>query len=136
MKRRLTGGCLCGAVRYDCEADPTVAVCHCKDCQKHTGSAFSVVVFVPMAGMTVTGALTDTYSTGELSGKQVRRRFCGSCGSPIFSEPEVRPGVRVIRAGTLDDTSWVNPAFHIWTASKQPWVPIPPGVPTYPKAKV
>ena len=125
--REMTGGCLCGQVRYSASADPAmVAVCHCKNCQKQTGTAFSVLVGVPKAAVSVHGNLKTFHDTGD-SGQPVDRNFCPECGSPIFSDVAVLPDLRFIKAGTLDDTSWLDPKMHVYCDSAEPCVPIPEG---------
>src|SRR5215813_12050898 len=104
--REMTGGCLCGQVRYSANADPAiVAVCHCKNCQKQTGTAFSVVVGVPKSAVSIQGTLKTFHDRGNC-GQPVDRNFCADCGSPIVSDVAVVPELRFIKAGTLDDTSW------------------------------
>jgi len=116
------GGCLCGAVRYSFEGEPAAAlVCHCTHCQKQAGSAFSTILGVPEAALTMTGQPTSYHDHGE-SGKLVERIFCGTCGSPLISKVEVAPGMVWVKAGTLDDTAVFKPSAHIWTRSKQCWV--------------
>jgi hypothetical protein len=89
----MTGGCLCGQVRYSANADPAfVGVCHCKNCQKQTGTAFSVLVGIPKSAMSVQGRVKTFHDTGD-SGQPVERNFCPECGSPIFSDVAVMPGV-------------------------------------------
>src|ERR1043166_4138790 len=83
---KITGGCLCGAVRYTAEADPTsVTVCHCLDCQKFTGSAFAALVPVSKDALTIDGALKTFSSPGD-SGNPLLRHFCPECGSSIAEE--------------------------------------------------
>ena len=119
---KIEGGCLCGKVRYSADAEPAfVGVCHCTSCQKETGTTFNVVVAIPQPALSMQGAL-KTFSARGDSGKEVHRRFCPECGSTITSEPDALPGVAIIRAGTLDDTSWVKPAMEIYCDSAQPWV--------------
>ena len=119
---KMSGGCLCGQVRYAAEAEPAfVGVCHCKNCQKQAGSAFSVVVAIPKAALSIEGTL-KTYADRGDSGKAVRRRFCPECGSPIVSEVERMPDLTIIKAGTLDDTSWLKPTMEIFCDSAEPWV--------------
>ena len=123
---KITGGCLCGAVRYVSDAEPAlVAVCHCSTCQKNTGSAFSLNIGVPSSSVSVTGKSLATYEdhTGA-SGKPFFRAFCSRCGSPIYDRGEAYSGITFIKAGTLDDPSWVKPGIHMWCADKQPWVAI------------
>jgi hypothetical protein len=124
-----TGGCLCGAVRYETPWPPLLTgVCHCRHCQKQAGTAFSVLVAVPFASLERTGELT-TYEDGSDSGNPVLRKFCGKCGSPVFSEtPDgMAQGMIFIKAGTLDEVNDLAPTLHFWTSSAQPWVPIPEG---------
>jgi hypothetical protein len=83
----IKGGCLCGAVRYTAEADPTSAtVCHCRDCQKFTGSAFAALVLATKEAVTLQGAL-KTFSSIGGSGNPILRHFCPECGSSIAEEP-------------------------------------------------
>jgi hypothetical protein len=119
---KIEGGCLCGKVRYSADVEPTfVGVCHCTNCQKGTGSAFSVVVAVPTPALTVQGTLQTFAGRGD-SGKATYRRFCPACGSALIDEAEIMPNVTMIMAGTLDDASWVKPASEIFCDSAQPWV--------------
>lgn len=122
MTTPLTGGCLCGAVRYSINAEPLMqAVCHCKNCQKQAGSAWSMIAGVPEAALTVTGE-PKTYEDHGDSGGAVLRQFCGNCGSPLFSRVASAPGLVFVKAGTLDDTSGFRPQVQVWTQSKQDWV--------------
>ena len=102
----IEGGCNCGAIRYKIDAKPVVvAQCHCKNCQRQSGSAFSVNLMVPAAAVTTSGELTTYTDTDTASGNPVYRRFCGTCGSPIFSDLAQGGGMTIVKAGTLDDTS-------------------------------
>src|SRR5579859_3643119 len=99
---RMTGGCLCGQVRYSADAEPMfTGVCHCKSCQKQSGAAFSIVVAVPQNALHIQGS-PKTYSSKGDSGKEVVARFCPNCGSTITSEPAMLPGASILRAGTLE----------------------------------
>ncbi len=119
---KMSGGCLCGKVRYKADAEPAfTGVCHCRNCQKQAGSAFSIVVAIPRAALSLEGSLKDYVDHGD-SGKRVLRRFCPECGSPIVSEAETIPDLAIIKAGTLDDASWVKPTMEIYCDSAQPWV--------------
>jgi hypothetical protein len=121
---KLDGRCLCGAITYSCDAEPVfTAVCHCKDCQRQTGTAFSIVVGVPVDALEIKGDSLATFCTlGEDHGQEVARRFCSNCGSPVVSAMAANPGVMVLKAGTLDDTSWLAPQLEVWGRSAQPWV--------------
>jgi hypothetical protein len=119
---KIEGGCVCGKVRYLADAEPTfVGVCHCKNCQKGTGTAFSVAVGLPTPTVSVQGTMHTFTGRGD-SGKATFRRFCPECGSTLINEVEALPNVTMIMAGTLDDTSWVNPGAEIFCGSGQPWV--------------
>jgi hypothetical protein len=117
----LKGGCLCGQVRYTVGEVATTAVCHCPDCQKQTGTSFSVVLAVPRASFNTQGTLSLHTTTGE-SGGAVARHFCGHCGSPIYSAVDAAPGVLFVKAGTLDDTSALKPQVEFWCDTAQPWL--------------
>jgi hypothetical protein len=119
---QMTGGCLCGKIRYSINADPVfTGVCHCSNCQKQSGSSFSIVVGVPAAAFSVQGEMKTYQDKGD-SGKAVGRLFCPDCGSPIQSDVEAMPGIAIIKAGTLDDTSSLKPGMQIFCDSAQPWV--------------
>jgi hypothetical protein len=119
---QIAGGCLCGKVRYNASGDPAfVGICHCRDCQKFTGSAFAVVVGVPKPAFSLQGKVTTYSKTGD-TGKTIERQFCPECGSSIADEASALAGVVMISSGTLDDPSWVKPAMQIYCDSAQPWV--------------
>ncbi|HUZ28816.1 MAG TPA: GFA family protein [Solirubrobacteraceae bacterium] len=121
----LTGRCLCGAVTYSVNAAPIAqAVCHCTECQRQTSSPFSVVVGVPKDDFTVSGdTLTSFETTAEDHGGKTERNFCSACGSPLFSLSPAAPDFVFIKAGSLDDSSWLEPRLEVWTRSAQPWSP-------------
>ena len=123
---KLDGGCLCGNVRYSSNAEPLMtALCHCTHCQKQSGSAYSVIVGVPMPDFSVNGDCLDSYQdTGTDSQQPVWRYFCNQCGSPIYTKADVAPTIAFIKGGTLDDPSWVQPQMNIWCSSAQSWVAI------------
>ncbi len=121
MTAPFSGGCRCGAVRYECTAEPVqVAHCHCRDCQYAAGGGYSTIAIVPKDALSVTGEVKGYELEGD-SGNIVRRQFCPTCGTPVFSEPEIAPGIKVIKAATLDDPSWLEPQAHVYVASAQPW---------------
>ncbi|MDX6583564.1 MAG: hypothetical protein QOI10_2748 [Solirubrobacterales bacterium] len=121
----ITGHCLCGAVTYTADAEPVIqAACHCTDCQRQTGNPFSVIVAVPAGAFEVEGETLATFATtGEDHGGKTERSFCSACGSPMFSVAAVAPGLIFIKAGSLDDASWLEPSVEAWTSSAQPWTP-------------
>ena len=130
-----TGGCLCGQIRYELNADPLMCVtCHCKNCQRQAGSALSIIIGVPENSVRIEGTVKTYNDTGD-SGATVRRQFCENCGSPVFTRGESPSGVMFIKAGTLDDTSGLQPTFHCYTKSKQDWLELSglPGFETVPE---
>jgi hypothetical protein len=130
---QFTGGCLCGQVRYSANAEPAFAgVCHCTHCQKQSGGAFSIVIAVPQSALTIQGQTKSYAATGD-SGKKNVSKFCPNCGSILLSEPELMPGVSILRVGTLDDTSWVKPTMEIYCDSAQHWVQLGGGMQRFPK---
>ena len=121
----ITGRCLCGGVSYSADAEPLVqAACHCTNCQRQTGNPFSVLVGVPRPALNVEGnTLASFTTTGEDHGGDTERFFCSGCGSPLYSIAAPLPDVAFIKAGSLDDASWLSPAVEVWTSSAQPWSP-------------
>jgi hypothetical protein len=121
MKLPQAGGCQCGKVRYEITQPPQlVYACHCRDCQRLTSSAFSMGIVVTESGFHLAGIEPRSLQRLADSGRTSTRWVCPECGSWIAGPP--RDGLVRVRAGTLDDTSWLRPTRHIWTRSKQPWV--------------
>ena len=120
---KIDGGCHCGFIAYEGEADPaTTAICHCTDCQKLSGSAFRTVVPVSSDTFRMSGEPTIYVKTGE-SGNKRQQAFCPRCGSPIFSaSPDDGPKVYMIRAGTIRQRDQFVPKKQVWSRSKQRWV--------------
>ena len=119
---KMTGGCLCGAISYSVDAEPMfMGVCHCKDCQRSTGSAFEPVVALPDATFSMKGS-PKSYASKGASGGAVNRSFCPECGSRLSARAETMPGVVMLLAGTMDDASQFKPAMQIFCDSAQPWV--------------
>ena len=129
----LRGGCSCGAVRYEIDAVPQAFyLCHCTECQRHTSSAFGMSLRCDPAKVTITGEM-KTISRLSESGTRRFGDFCPECGVRIQHRSENDPGRLNIKAGTLDDTSWLVPAGHIWISSKQPYVVIGEDELAYPR---
>lgn len=134
MADNFEGGCRCGAVRYTCSAEPMfTAHCHCRDCQYASGGPYSTVVGVAATALEMRGDMSS-YTVDAESGNQVTRSFCPVCGSPILSELSANPAMKVLKAGTLDDPSWLKPMMHIWTDSSQPWAETSPDLPKMAKS--
>lgn len=132
MKVPFTGGCLCGNIRYECSAEPLyMGNCHCRDCQRATGSAFAAAMLVPRNAVTIVGEVKYHEVTGD-SGSLVGRGFCPNCGSRLFSKPPM-PELFGIMAGSLDDPSEFQPKVDCYTASAQPWDYMNPDLPKFSK---
>ena len=128
---KLEGRCLCGAVTYTAQGEPLwTALCHCGNCQRQGGGAFSITVGVEEAALRVGGELREYVK--DPAG--ARRRFCPTCGTPVYNSSPSFPGVAIVMAGTLDDRSWLNPLMEVWGDSAQPWVAEVEGRPRLPRS--
>lgn len=127
--RGLTGGCACGAVRYQLEADPLIVhACHCRDCQRITGSAFVINIWIERRFVKSNGGELKSFKLTGGSGQPHEVFFCPVCGTYLWSDYHGAPGKSLfIRAGTLDTPAAVAPDVHIFTRSKLPWVRLPEG---------
>jgi len=136
------GSCLCGQVHFRILAEPGASrICWCRDCQKLAANGTVNAVF-PSEAIEVTGTLAQFIKTAD-SGNQITRRFCAQCGTQIFSDSTGRPGLTVVRLGTLDEPSAITPTANIWTASAPDWACIntsleqfqgaPPAAPVNPR---
>jgi hypothetical protein len=123
-----SGGCACEAVRYDCSTSPiTMVNCHCRDCQRASGSAYSPTVVVPTATLVLVRGTPRYHEITVANGHVARRAFCGECGTPLFASSSAHPEMTGIRAGSLDDPSWYRAERDVWTGSAQPWDMLSPG---------
>lgn len=124
-----SGGCQCGRIRYLLEGTMFgLSICHCHDCQRQSGSAFGMSLIVSSDAFEVTSGALKTFETTTDSGRTKICAFCPDCGVRICNRTESRVS---IKAGTLDDVSWLEPGAHFWVSRKQPWVQIPTGVRCY-----
>ncbi len=118
---RITGGCHCGAVKYEAEIDPaTVGLCHCLDCQVMSGSAFRATVPAKKEGFKLTGTPKVYVKTAE-SGNKRAQAFCPDCGTHLYATTVEDQKVFGIRVGTSDQRAELKPARQIWCQSAQPW---------------
>jgi len=128
----LKGGCRCGRVTFSVNADPVfVGLCHCRNCQKETGTAYSTVAGFPAPAMTVSGTTRQFDSVGD-SGKATHRRFCPECGTTITHWADIMEGLTMVNVGTLDDPASLRPTMQIYCDSALPWAVVP-GLQAFPK---
>ena len=122
MSFPMTGGCACGAVQYECSQAPMFTwKCHCRECQRSTGTGAAVNVVFEAKNVTfIKGKPREFESTGT-SGRSTFRGFCAACGSPLSARAAMFPQIHGVSAASLDDPSLATMAAHIWTASAQPW---------------
>jgi len=97
------------------------ALCHCDDCQRSSGSAFSINVGVRASDLQVEGELQTYETIGTDTHERRQRRFCPKCGSQVLTVVAETPGLVVLKAGTLDDRSWLSPRTEVWRQSAQSW---------------
>jgi hypothetical protein len=122
----LSGGCPCEAVRFQVTAMPLlVYACHCTECQRWSGSAFSLSMPVKAGSFSLTRGETQHFRRTGASGVESNYRFCGNCGGRVCGHRNSRPEIVSVRAGTLDDTSWLRPIAHVYMRSAQAWERIP-----------
>lgn len=133
MVQKLSGGCVCEAIRYEAHAAPVLMLnCHCRDCQQASGSAYAATVVLPRKAVQFTGELRYHRRIGN-AGKAVDRGFCAACGSPIALTLERLPDLIALHAASLDDPSLYKPAMDIFTASAQAWDHMHPDLPKRPQ---
>ena len=134
-----TGGCLCGAVRYESAGEPLFSLqCHCRDCQKSSGTAYIAAMRVPADSFRITQGAPKRFVSKADSGNEITRAFCGDCGSPLYVQVSTRPDIVGLRVGTLDEPAEFRPEADIFVKSAQPWDhmdPALPKFPTYPAGK-
>ena len=128
----ITGGCLCGGVRFRITAPPiAMRLCWCRLCQYLAAGNATVNVVFPSDSLSVEGELTDYRSVAD-SGSVMHRRFCPRCGTPVFSASEARPHLVIVRNGALDDTDSMRPGATIWTEAAPDWAWIDESLPMHP----
>ena len=132
MRSSRDGGCQCGEVRYRLEGEPIgLAVCHCTECQRQSGSAFGMSLVVPRDSFRLVSGELKTFTVLCDSGRKKNCAFCPSCGTRIYHRA-IDP-VLSVKPGTPDDTSWLSLGTHYWTKRKQHWLRIPEGARCFPE---
>ena len=125
----MKGGCQCGFVRYELDGEPgALTVCHCKECQRQSGSAFGMSLAASRASLELACGTLKTFKVKCDSGRTKICAFCPECGTRIFHQ--IGENISV-KAGTLDDVSTLKPDSHYWTRRKLSWVTIPSGIPQF-----
>lgn len=132
---KIEGSCLCGAVRYESDAEPAMVVnCYCRTCQKNSGSTNSYNYAVPEGTVRITGDTVKIYEDHSgASGKPFYRKFCSTCGSHFISSGPAYEGLEFIKAGTVDGDH-PAPGTHIWTDEKMGWQSLPEGAQAFPRS--
>ena len=133
MSEKWQGGCQCRDIRYS--VDPaqvmTLCCCHCRDCQKQSGSAFGMSLILPREAFTLKHGALMLWEDRSARGSVKRAHFCPRCGVRIFHDGGEASALVSVKAGTLDDTSVLRPAGQLWTKRAQPWLPLPDGTLRY-----
>jgi len=131
--QKITGGCLCGAVRYEATAKPIMTrACWCRTCQYLAAGNATVNLVFASEVVSISGELSDYESTAD-SGNKMHRKFCPNCGVHLFSMAEVRAHLLIIRAGTLDNQKNIKIDALIWTSSAPSWAYLDPGIQQFEK---
>jgi len=129
-----TGGCACGAIRYESVTEPVLMVhCHYRDCQRSSGGPFSSFVIVPSDTFKLLQGSLRFYESPSHAGGKTHRGFCPDCGSPIMAQSAVNRDVAAIWTASLDDPTWFNPQMDVWTSDAHPWDQMNPALPRFEK---
>ena len=128
----ITGGCLCGAVRYEASEPPFWAGhCHCQNCRKHTGAAFATDAMFRAAKLTWLSQEPTHYKSSEIC----ERGLCSTCGSTVSARYFEEPDIVVMAAGSLDDPNVIEPTLHAFTSRRVKWLKLSDGLHEYPEAE-
>lgn len=134
MVESITGGCLCGSIRYEIKQDvKNIITCHCTHCQKASGSGMSHNTVVPKSIFHLSSGQPKVFADTADSGNKLFRAFCPDCGSPIYSQRELVPDILIVKVGTLDNSNAMKVVMNIWTRSARPWAHIDPATEQYPQ---
>ncbi|HMN80482.1 MAG TPA: GFA family protein [Burkholderiaceae bacterium] len=125
--------CNCGQLTIECEGPPAfVAQCHCKLCQRRTGSVFAVNAGFLNTKVQARGRY-NTYSRKGDSGRLVEFRFCPDCGASVYWSGEMRPDMTVVGVGSFNDPTFPMPERAVWAEARHPWVSLPDQIPVFPR---
>lgn len=116
--------CACGALTADCAGEPTrVSVCHCRECQRRTGSAFGVACFYPVEAVSLNGA-SHSYTRGSDSGHALTFHFCPTCGATVWWAPQRTPGRIAVALGAFADPAFPAPDKEVYEDHRHPWIAV------------
>ena len=136
MREQTTGGCLCGTVKFVYSGKlGSAAYCHCEDCRKCTGSAFNISVAFETAISEIVSGEAKGFTKRADSGNELTQHFCPECGSPLYTSSSKHSDLVYVKAGTLDDSNPVKPAYQSWISSSVPWATIESGLRAYEKGR-
>ena len=129
----VTGGCQCGFVRYELTGKPLpIVICHCKECQKQTSSAFGMTLPAFRRDFKLLSGTLKEWRRLADSGREVVCYFCPDCGTRVYHNSSLGPDYLHLKPGTLDDTTWLQPVAQVWTKSVQPWLKLANELVSYP----
>lgn len=132
MTEPLTGGCLCGAIRYVVEAPvERLAACYCDDCRRATSAGGSINAVVPASAFRLVKGTTRVFTKTAASGNALHRHFCGDCGSWIYNTMGGDPERLVLKAGTFDRHEGMKVVLNLWAGSRAPWAMMDAALPTH-----
>ncbi len=136
MADPISGGCLCGKIRYEVSQPPqSIIACHCTHCQKISGAGSSHNAVVPTSAVTFTSGRPKQFRDTAQSGNILNRFFCGDCGSSLYSQREKAPEMTILKVGTLDKPGDMKLVMNIWTNSARPWMYIDPATERHPEGR-
>ena len=128
-----TGSCQCGGVQYRLTGTPLpLVICHCTECQKQTASAFGMALPVAKQDLKLLSGTLKKWRRLADSGREVFCYFCPDCGTRIYHSSSLGADYWHLKPGTLDDTSWLNPAAQVWTKSAQAWLELASEILSFP----
>ncbi len=124
-----TASCHCGDLTLRCDGAPRkISLCHCLQCQRRTGSLFSVAVFYDREQVSIERGTTASFVRESASGLPVTFRFCPGCGSNLFWEPARMPRLIGVAAGAFADPDFPMPDQAVWTKEGHHWIDLPEGI--------
>ena len=131
----MTGGCACGAIRYECNPEnPVIADhCYCRDCQHSSGAAMASLLWIAKDALKLIRGEARYFTTVGDTGKKISRGFCATCGSPLFVTVELGPEAIAISAGSLDDPNQYRPSVSVYMDRVTAWAPVDNSLPKFPR---